>query len=79
MDLGFSSHAFHSSQRLVFLRSSLSKDLKSLIVRSPENNRVYPPGPAWVYVTVDGVTSEGSMIMMGTGESPPVKDQGVRL
>lgn len=49
MDLGFSSHAFHSSQRLVFMDAKLSSNGKSLTVTSPPNNRVYPPGPGEVY------------------------------
>ncbi|KAF9019743.1 copper radical oxidase [Hymenopellis radicata] len=79
MDLGFSSHAFHSSSRLVFMTASLSEDKTELSVLSPPNNRVYPPGPAFIFVTVDDVTSEGVQVMMGSGLSPPVPDQGVRL
>jgi len=79
MDLGFSSHAFHSSSRLVFMEATLSRDRKSLTILSPPNNRVYPPGPAYVFVTIDGVTSTGAHVMVGTGASPPVRDQGIRL
>ncbi|KAF5381240.1 hypothetical protein D9757_007856 [Collybiopsis confluens] len=79
MDLGFSSHAFHSSSRLVFMEAELSKDEKSLTVTTPPNNRVYPPGPAFIFVTVDDVTSEGAAIMVGNGASPPVEDQGISL
>ncbi|KAF5352136.1 hypothetical protein D9758_009234 [Tetrapyrgos nigripes] len=63
MDLGFSSHAFHSSSRLVFLEFTLSEDKKTLKMTAPPNNRVYPPGPAWLYITVDDVTSNGAQIM----------------
>ncbi len=45
IDLGFSSHAFHSSSRLVFMDAQLSKNGKVLTITSPPNNRVYPPGP----------------------------------
>jgi len=79
MDLGFSSHAFHSSSRLVFMTAELSNDRKSLTVMSPPNNRVYPPGPAFIYVTIDDVTSVGKQVMVGTGASPPVQDQGIRI
>ncbi|KIK59299.1 hypothetical protein GYMLUDRAFT_169871 [Collybiopsis luxurians FD-317 M1] len=79
MDLGFSSHAFHSSSRLVFMEAELSKDEKSLTITTPPNNRVYPPGPAYVFVTVDDVTSKGTQVMVGNGASPPVEDQGVPL
>ncbi|KAF9033576.1 copper radical oxidase [Panaeolus papilionaceus] len=79
MDLGFSSHAFHSSSRLVFMDATLSRDRKTLTVMSPPNNRVYPPGPAFVFVTIDGVTSKGTKVMVGSGASPPVPDQGIPL
>jgi hypothetical protein len=79
MDLGFSSHAFHSSARLVFLEHTLSPDRKTLTMVAPPNNRVYPPGPAYLYLTIDDVTSEGVQVMVGDGSNPPVKDQGVHL
>ncbi|KAJ6514702.1 glyoxal oxidase precursor [Mycena vulgaris] len=79
MDLGFSSHAFHSSARLVFLDAILSKDKRSLTITSPPNNRVYPPGPAFIFLTVGETTSVGSHVMMGSGANPPVPDQGVPL
>ncbi|EKM54423.1 uncharacterized protein PHACADRAFT_258261 [Phanerochaete carnosa HHB-10118-sp] len=71
MDLGFSSHAFHSSARLVFMESSVSAGGKSLTFTAPPNGRVFPPGPAVVFLTVDDVTSVGQRIMMGSGNSPP--------
>ncbi|KDR73335.1 hypothetical protein GALMADRAFT_142447 [Galerina marginata CBS 339.88] len=79
MDLGFSSHAFHSSQRLVFADTKLSADRKTLTVRSPPNNRVFPPGPAFLFLTIDGVTSAGTRILLGNGLPPPVRDQGIRI
>lgn len=36
---------------------------------------VYPPGPAWVFILVDGVPSVAQKVLIGTGDSPPV-DQG---
>ncbi|KIK52126.1 hypothetical protein GYMLUDRAFT_77937 [Collybiopsis luxurians FD-317 M1] len=79
MDLGFSTHAFHSSSRLVFMEAELSGDKKSLTLTTPPNNRVYPPGPAYIFVTVDDVTSPGTRVMVGNGLAPPVQDQGVPL
>ncbi|KJA24403.1 copper radical oxidase [Hypholoma sublateritium FD-334 SS-4] len=79
MDLGFSSHAFHSSSRLVFMDATLSFDRKTLSITSPPNNRVYPPGPAYIFVTIDDVTSAGAHVLMGTGAPPPVADQGIHL
>ncbi|KAK7467493.1 hypothetical protein VKT23_004547 [Stygiomarasmius scandens] len=79
MDLGFSSHAFHSSSRLVFMDAQLSPDQKTLEITTPPNNRVFPPGPAYLFVTIDDVTSTGTKIMVGSGATPPVADQGVPL
>ncbi len=55
MDLGFSSHAFHSSSRLVFMTASLSEDKTTLSVLSPPNNRVYPPGPGMYFACIRGL------------------------
>ncbi|EIW62408.1 uncharacterized protein TRAVEDRAFT_184707 [Trametes versicolor FP-101664 SS1] len=71
MDLGFSSHAFHSSARLVFMNATISRDQKSLTFTTPPNGRIFPPGPATVFLTIDDVTSEGAWVMMGSGRSPP--------
>ncbi|KAI0027650.1 glyoxal oxidase N-terminus-domain-containing protein [Vararia minispora EC-137] len=71
MDLGFSSHAFHSSSRLVFLNARLSANRRSLTFTMPPNGRIYPPGPATLFLTIDNVTSPGVMIMAGSGRSPP--------
>lgn len=71
MDLGFSSHAFHSSARLVFMDATISFDRRSLTFVTPPNGGVYPPGPATIFLTVDNVTSEGAWVMMGSGNSPP--------
>ncbi|EIW61178.1 glyoxal oxidase precursor [Trametes versicolor FP-101664 SS1] len=71
MDLGFSSHAFHSSARLVFMDATISRDQKSLTFTTPPNGRVFPPGPATVFLTIDDVTSEGAWVMVGSGNSPP--------
>jgi len=79
MDLGFSSHAFHSSSRLVFMDAVLSSNKKSLTITTPPNNRVFPPGPAYIFVTLGETTSVGSHVMVGSGANPPVADQGVPL
>ncbi|KAF7300981.1 hypothetical protein MIND_00661200 [Mycena indigotica] len=80
MDLGFSSHAFHSSARLVYLDAKLDSDHKTLHITSPPNNRVYPPGIGYIYVTVaDTYVSKGAQVMIGSGASPPVPDQGKKI
>ena len=71
MDLGYSTHAFHAGARLVFMDATVSSDGKSMTFVTPPNGRVYPPGPATVFLTVDDVTSEGAAVMMGSGNAPP--------
>ncbi|KAM5542479.1 hypothetical protein V8D89_003938 [Ganoderma adspersum] len=71
MDLGFSTHSFHVGARLVFMDATISKDKKSLTFVTPPNGRVYPPGPATVFLTIDDVSSEGAWVMMGSGNAPP--------
>ena len=71
MDLGFSSHAFHSSARLVFMDARIAPDGRSLTFVTPPNGRVFPPGPATIFLTIDDVTSEGAWVMVGSGRPPP--------
>ncbi|KAI1791060.1 glyoxal oxidase precursor [Ganoderma leucocontextum] len=71
MDLGFSTHGFHVGARLVFMDATISKDKKSLTFVTPPSGRVYPPGPATVFLTIDDVSSEGAQVMMGSGNAPP--------
>ena len=70
MDFGFSTHSIHQDLRAVELEASaLSRDV---LVNSPPNAPVYPPGPAWIFVLVNGVPSVGKQIMVGSGAGPPV-------
>ncbi|KAM5542486.1 hypothetical protein V8D89_003945 [Ganoderma adspersum] len=71
MDLGFSSHAFHSSARLVFMEGSIAPDGRSLTFFTPPSGRVYPPGPATIFLTIDDVSSEGAWVIVGSGNPPP--------
>jgi hypothetical protein len=62
----------HANLRLVYLVSSLDAD--TLVVTGPPNANIYPPGPGWIFVIVDGVPSEGVMVMVGDGSDPPVDE-----
>ncbi|TFK83759.1 hypothetical protein K466DRAFT_497854 [Polyporus arcularius HHB13444] len=54
--------------------ATVARDGKSLTFVTPPNGRVYPPGPASIFLTVDGVSSEGAWVMMGSGSAPPTHD-----
>jgi len=71
MDLGFATHGVHMDQRLVGLVSELSDDQTQLTVTGPPSPTIYSPGPAFMYLLVDGVPSFGSKLLIGTGAQPP--------
>ncbi|KAJ7843044.1 glyoxal oxidase N-terminus-domain-containing protein [Mycena leptocephala] len=70
MDLGFATHGSHMDQRFVKLVSKLSPDKRTLTITGPPTSRIYPPGPAFLYVvTAGGVPSFGHKTIVGTGAS----------
>jgi len=71
MDLGFHTHAVSLDSRHVGLKTRYNGTSKILTITGPPNARIYPPGPAWLYVLGDGVPSNGTKIMIGTGANPP--------
>ena len=77
MDLGFVTHAVHMNTRLVVLPSHLSSDRKKLTVTAPPTANVYPPGPGWLYVVVDGVPSFGRQTLVGDGSNPPEDQEAI--
>lgn len=68
-------HAVHANSRLVYLVASLSiSDNSSLTITGPPSGNIYPPGPGWIYIVVDGVPSVGAKIMVGDGTGPVVDE-----
>ncbi|KAM0749961.1 copper radical oxidase [Meredithblackwellia eburnea MCA 4105] len=79
MDLGYSTHGVHMNNRLVELeatRPSYSK--KKLIIKGPRLNSIYPPGYAWLFILHDDVPSEGTRVMIGGGDGPPVDQAAIK-
>jgi len=76
MDLGFVTHAVHANSRLVYLTASLDGD--TLKITGPPSKTIYPPGPGWLYVVFDGISSKGIKVMVGDGSSPPVDEGALR-
>ena len=71
MDLGFSSHALHSSARFVFIEGSIAPDGRLLTSVISPKGCVCPPVPVTIYLTIDGVLSEGAWVIVGGGNPPP--------
>lgn len=76
MDLGFVTHAVHANSRLVYLVCTVEGD--SVTCTGPPNENIYPPGPGWLYVVVDGVPSKGIKVMVGEGKDPEVDQAALK-
>jgi Domain of unknown function (DUF1929) len=68
---GFSTHAFNMGQRVLKLRTSytVANDGSATLHVShmPSNPAVFAPGPAVLFITVNGVPSVGQWVMVGSG------------
>ncbi|KAJ3564805.1 hypothetical protein NP233_g8050 [Leucocoprinus birnbaumii] len=74
MDFGFVSHSVHMNSRHVWLPANVREDAAEISVTAPPHEKIYPPGPAWLFVLVDGVPSQGFKIMVGAREPQAVID-----
>lgn len=76
MDLGYSTHGVHMSQRWVEMVASV-KGTK-MTVKAPAKAGIFPPGPGWMYVLADGIPSKGFKIMMGDASTPVVDSAALK-
>jgi len=69
---GFSTHAINFGQRAIELdfTYTANKDGGATLHVSqlPPNAAIMAPGPAWLFVTIDGVPSVGVRVMLGSGK-----------
>ncbi|WWC67241.1 uncharacterized protein I206_101148 [Kwoniella pini CBS 10737] len=70
---GFSTHAINFGQRYLELETSYTQNSDSgeitlHVSQMPPNANIFQPGPAMVFLTVDGVASQGKLIMIGSGQ-----------
>lgn len=69
---GYSTHAMNMGQRYLQLNStySLNSDGSGTlhVSQMPPCVACFPPGPAMMFVVVNGVPSQGSMVMVGNGQ-----------
>ncbi|KDQ12600.1 hypothetical protein BOTBODRAFT_176282 [Botryobasidium botryosum FD-172 SS1] len=69
---GFSTHAMNMGMRFVQLETSYTVSDKGGITlhvsQLPPNPAIIAPGPAMIFVVVNGVPSVGQFIMLGTGQ-----------
>ena len=72
MDFGYVTHAVHANSRHVVLVSSLSDN--TVAVDGPPDGNIYPPGPGWLILVVDGIPSKAVKVMIGDGRGPQVNE-----
>ncbi|KAI0741782.1 copper radical oxidase [Daedaleopsis nitida] len=69
---GFSTHTMSMGQRMLELGMSYTGNADGGAVlhvsQMPPNPAMFPPGPALVFVVVDGVPSVGVQVMIGSGQ-----------
>ncbi|KAG9074014.1 hypothetical protein FS749_014470, partial [Ceratobasidium sp. UAMH 11750] len=69
---GFSTHALNMGQRFIELQSTYTGNEDNTgtlhVSQLPPNPAIFPPGPALIYVVVNGVPSIGQQIMIGSGK-----------
>ncbi|KAG7088918.1 hypothetical protein E1B28_012862 [Marasmius oreades] len=68
---GWTTHAMNMGQRYLQLNTTYSvNDDGSITIhcsQMPPNANIFQPGPAWVYVNVNGVPSKGTFVIVGSG------------
>lgn len=77
---GWTTHAMNMGQRAMQLNNSYTVNSDGSITlhvaQLPPNPNLFQPGPALLFVTIDGIPSNGSWVIIGTGniEKQPTKD-----
>jgi len=68
---GWTTHAMNMGQRTLQLNSTYTVNKDGSIVyhvsQMPPNANIFQPGPAFVFVTINGVPSKGSYVIVGSG------------
>ncbi|CAO1627348.1 unnamed protein product [Parajaminaea phylloscopi] len=67
---GFSTHAMNMGQRALQLDHSFNVhddgSVTYTVMPMPKNVNLFPPGPAMLFVTIDGVPSKGKYVIIGS-------------
>jgi hypothetical protein len=69
---GFSTHAMNMGQKALRLNTTYSVSDSGTVTihcsQVPPNANLFQPGPAFLYVVIDGIPSNGSMVIVGNGK-----------
>ncbi|KXN86977.1 Galactose oxidase [Leucoagaricus sp. SymC.cos] len=69
---GFTTHAMNMGQRYLQLNNTYTVNKDGSIVlhvaQAPPNPYIFQPGPAFIYVVIDGIPSNGTYVIVGSGQ-----------
>lgn len=80
MRQGFTTHAMNMGQRALALNNTFTVNSDGSftlhVSQMPPNANLYQPGPAFIYVTVKGIPSNGTYAIIGNGQlgTQPTQD-----
>ncbi|KAJ7503500.1 copper radical oxidase variant A [Mycena galericulata] len=80
---GWTTHAMNMGQRFLQLNNTYTVNSDSSITlhvaQMPPNPNIFQPGPALLFVVIDGIPSNGTHVLIGSGsvESQPTADASV--
>lgn len=69
---GFSTHAMNMGQRIMQLNNTYTVQSNGTIIlhtaQLPSNANLFQPGPAFLFVTINGIPSNGTYVIVGNGQ-----------
>jgi Domain of unknown function (DUF1929) len=69
---GFTTHAMNMGQRYLQLNNTYTVQSDGTIIlhcaQAPPNPNILQPGPALLFVTINGIPSNGTMVIVGNGQ-----------
>jgi hypothetical protein len=69
---GWTTHGMNFGQRFLQLNNTYTVNsdgsLTLHVSQMPSMPEIFQPGPAWVYVTINGIPSNGSYVIVGSGQ-----------
>jgi hypothetical protein len=69
---GFSTHAMNMGQRIMQLNNTYNVQSNGTITlhtaQLPPNPNLFQPGPALLFVTINGIPSNGTYVIIGSGQ-----------
>ena len=71
---GFATHAMNLGQRIMQLNNTYTVQNGSIVLHTaqlPPNPNLFQPGPAFLFVTINGIPSNGTYVIVGNGIQGP--------